>query len=715
MTTPQGVYEQFSDMREYVRLYTAIGLCIIPIIPSTKKPALTSWAEYQQRKPSPNELETWFTSNASQVDPGVAVITGRISENLVVIDFDELAAYSKFFAEPFYTTQEIESKTLVVKTARGIHVYLRSDSPIRSFNISELHVNVQGEGKYVLAPPSRHPDGTIYSFISSSRDILLIHSLHETLRSRIEALGCKIPSFMNPFTNVEEPIRLLPWRRFPPEVQAYFSPVKKGERATRAFQLASTMLNEWQFSDATTFEWLTARNDQNEEPLDTEEIEHAIVSAARGGYVYSKESFPQPKINDEDRQKAVDFLTHANLWQSFIELTSRWVSHDERTRRNIWRTYISAQTSDAMTHSLLGRDSIGKTWNSVNIARLVPDEYVWYLAGLSPTSLAHDFGQWDSNRKGFVITLDRKILLFLEPPSEVTLQKLKPILSHDRREVEYKFTDKSKGGGLRTVKTIVRGQPAFLMLGVKQHKGGEQTSRWFTETPEISRLKTRDVLLKAAAKQENPDAFEDDEQVRLWRDAYHVLAEQFPIKVKISYAGILATHWAIRGPESGRHFNMFCRLLKANAAFHMFQRTKDESGFILANEQDLDDVLNDFKDLAAPSFLGVSGDAFLLYKAIIGGELRLDVSYEDIARIARETFGGETPENTLREFYVRALRDAGLLREKEDHKGRRRRLYDVLERDIKEIGVFDDEQEVRRLVQSAVQPFQTDSQISTDE
>jgi hypothetical protein len=141
-------------------------------------------------------------------------------------------------------------------------------------------------------------------------------------------------------------------------------------------------------------------------------------------------------------------------------------------------------------------------------------------------------------------------------------------------------------------------------------------------------------------------------------------------------------------------------LLKANAAIFIFQRERDEEGYVLCNAQDFEDVLDDFKDLAAPSFLGISGDAFMLYKALSNREHDVALTFEDIALEAKQTFGGETPENTLREYYIRALVDAGLLHEEQLAADKRRKMYTIVPRDLTELRVFDDEKAILEAVRT---------------
>ncbi|HLP82876.1 MAG TPA: phage/plasmid primase, P4 family [Phycisphaerales bacterium] len=60
------------------------GLCVLPALPAEKRPALPSWKPYQTRKPSPEEITGW-----QRTATGICVVTGAISDNLVVLDFDE--------------------------------------------------------------------------------------------------------------------------------------------------------------------------------------------------------------------------------------------------------------------------------------------------------------------------------------------------------------------------------------------------------------------------------------------------------------------------------------------------------------------------------------------------------------------------------------------------------------------------------------------------
>lgn len=99
------------------------GLSVIPVkVDGSKRPALPSWKELQERRPSREELQEWFSRSI-----GIAVIAGQVSGGLEVIDFDQAS-----FFEPWFRMlpEKLRAKLCVVKTPKGYHVFYRC--PLRS-------------------------------------------------------------------------------------------------------------------------------------------------------------------------------------------------------------------------------------------------------------------------------------------------------------------------------------------------------------------------------------------------------------------------------------------------------------------------------------------------------------------------------------------------------------------------------------------------------
>lgn len=163
MTTKQAAYH-----------YLNKGFSVIPIKHKSKKP-LVSWLDYKFRLPTPDEIEFWCDSFGTF---NLAIVCGSIS-NLVVIDVDFRNGGDNFLLNN-YTWQS-------VKTNGGYHYYFRPNPLFETKSFRLKGIDVQAEGKYVVAPPSIHETGTQYEWINltSANEI---PTLPSSLQSEIISL-----------------------------------------------------------------------------------------------------------------------------------------------------------------------------------------------------------------------------------------------------------------------------------------------------------------------------------------------------------------------------------------------------------------------------------------------------------------------------------------------------------------------------------------------
>ena len=138
--------------------YAGLGLAVIPLKPKDKRPDLRRWKQYQKRQATREEIRGWF----SEGDRNVGVVCGGVSDGLLVLDFEDARAYAYCFppsGDPSLTP-------LVQTGGGGIHVYLRGELPDLPKTLKPgLPLDLQGEGRYVVAPPSIHPSGKAYAFV----------------------------------------------------------------------------------------------------------------------------------------------------------------------------------------------------------------------------------------------------------------------------------------------------------------------------------------------------------------------------------------------------------------------------------------------------------------------------------------------------------------------------------------------------------------------
>ena len=149
-----------------------------------KKP-LAGWSEYQQRKPTLNELSEWVNRFGNKLG-GWAIVCGPASGNLLVLGFEHYDAYEWFKNNaPDFVKYLLDSSMRVLSGIRsdgkrGVHVYIRvppSVVGIRNIDILlPININAQDPnkkeplnklevryaGRYVVAPGYRHYSGVNY-------------------------------------------------------------------------------------------------------------------------------------------------------------------------------------------------------------------------------------------------------------------------------------------------------------------------------------------------------------------------------------------------------------------------------------------------------------------------------------------------------------------------------------------------------------------------
>ena len=160
-----------SDIIEY---YVEQGFNLIPIT-KTKKPRV-KWKRYQTEEVTPDQVETWMKKYPNG---NWALICGKVSGGLVVLDFDDPHLVDKFFSD---------TKTLTARTqSGGIHKYFISKKiPPKEQKHRGFAFDIQGEGSYVVAPPSVGENG-VWEF-TNEEEILVVDDILEYVDARLPNL-----------------------------------------------------------------------------------------------------------------------------------------------------------------------------------------------------------------------------------------------------------------------------------------------------------------------------------------------------------------------------------------------------------------------------------------------------------------------------------------------------------------------------------------------
>jgi hypothetical protein len=149
--------------------YVALGLTPIPIRREDKRPAI-DWKEWQGVRLVDrdwNEVDRYLHRWWGRPDPyNVGVLTGAeipldetTTSLLVVVDVDDAEARELVERTCGWPT------TPTVRTSKGWHLWFRHRDPHGNrARVADVGLDVRGVGGYVLAPPSVHPSGHVYSW-----------------------------------------------------------------------------------------------------------------------------------------------------------------------------------------------------------------------------------------------------------------------------------------------------------------------------------------------------------------------------------------------------------------------------------------------------------------------------------------------------------------------------------------------------------------------
>ena len=241
-----------------IKYATQYGWAVFPCSSTSKKPLTPHGCK--DAKKSVGAIKAWWNK---WPDASIGVATGTVS-NLIVIDedldedkglngYEEVSAWERVNGKLPDTVQCITGRG-------GYHLYFQYDRNDIKNRAGILEgVDVRGEGGYVIAPPSMHPNGTEYQWEDAPDEIPLA-PVDATVRKFLFGEDDK-PRAASDFK--------LPDR------------IKSGERNETLFKLACSMQSQG-LPDAAIMAAIEQTNQTAcDSPLDTEELETIVSSALR--------------------------------------------------------------------------------------------------------------------------------------------------------------------------------------------------------------------------------------------------------------------------------------------------------------------------------------------------------------------------------------------------------------------------------------------------
>jgi hypothetical protein len=380
-------------------------------------------------------------------------------------------------------------------------------------------------------------------------------------------------------------------------------------------------------------------------------------------------------------------LTREISLEDIASILSSSIKKDDAPKLITFLAMLLAQTNeDQLNLGYQSESSAGKSYVPIEVATYFPKEEVEILASASPTAFYHD-GQWDNERKVLFRNLEHRILVFLDQPHFQLLEKLRPMLSKDMKELHYKITDKNQKQGLRTKDVIIRGYPSTFFCTTKTDPDEQEKTRMILLSPSIDQEKLEESLKLVALRKGNSDEYhrqiQQDPQRQWLMNRIKGVRQSGVREVVVPdngegvYERFRKEHPYLL-PRHQRDLPRIFAFIKAHALLNCFNREKsiDDSGrtnAIMATQVDINAGFELYKDIElandlglSPYLLGIYQDVFAPLLLLNNGESTNDVSREDILdkhyQVRHKTLSPET----LKREIIPQLETVGLISQQPD-------------------------------------------------
>jgi hypothetical protein len=372
-------------------------------------------------------------------------------------------------------------------------------------------------------------------------------------------------------------------------------------------------------------------------------------------------------------------------FEEIAEILGSTIRQDEPTKLILFCAGILTFTSEDQINVLMSGESAGgKSYITLEVAAYFPSTIQIVVARASPTAFFHDAGTWDKEAKVLRVNLRQMLLIFLDQPHYTLLEMLRSLLSHDKRELLHKITDKSRRGELRTKNVVIEGYPTVIFCAAKLTLDEQERTRVFILSPETGQEKIDESLRLAVARIGDREGFkqwvDSHPRRRLLRARVEAI-QAAQIKQVIvedqaeAYERFRQVHSHL-APRHQRDLPRILSLIKSHAMLNWRYRETRGPGTIVANREDVEAAFWLYGLIAKPNELGLSPQVYEIYESVIKPLLDKgqSASRKEIMCAYREFYGRSLSRKKLEEEILPSLETASLITQETDPNDKRRVL-----------------------------------------
>lgn len=313
--------------------------------------------------------------------------------------------------------------------------------------------------------------------------------------------------------------------------------------------------------------------------------------------------------------------------KDLIKVLSTTIKFDDINKVVVCLGMLSTYTDeDQMNVFLAAQSSSGKSYLVQQVLAYFPETDVKVFGKVTPTAFyyAQDLSTTDENGL-IIVDLERKILIFLDQMDYQLQENLRPLLSHDKKEITFLNTNRTHSGTNNAKEGILRGFPSTFFCSANLQMDEQEQTRAFVISPETSQAKIEAGIDLVQEKSYDKTSFDanlaNNPERKLLADriiyikGLHVkniiIPKTFEVEKRFKTA--------IRGklqPRHQRDIQHLNSLIKAFALLNAPTRERRDDD-VVAKIQDVDAAFEVWKHLNRSQEYGISPETLDFYENIV--------------------------------------------------------------------------------------------------
>ena len=384
--------------------------------------------------------------------------------------------------------------------------------------------------------------------------------------------------------------------------------------------------------------------------------------------------------------------------QQLIDTLGLTIKYDAENKLATFLCELSAYTESSQFNiSYNAPSSTGKSYIPTEIARLFPQDDVMEIAYCSPTAFFHDAGQYDKDKNMYLVDLSHKILIFLDQPHNELLARLRPLLSHDKKEIAIKITDKTQKNGTKTKNILLRGYPSVIFCTAGLRIDEQEATRFLLLSPEVNQDKIQQGISATIRKEANSDDFkswlEENPDRALLKERIRAIKLEGIKEINIASHEIIEQRFLEKNktlkPRHQRDIKRLLSLIKSFAILNVWWKERNGST-ITATEDDINEAFKLWDKISVSQELNLPPYIYNFYKEVIllAWEAKNDnrnkvfeeitgklgLSRQEVLEKHFAVYGRMLDSHQLRQQILPMLETAGLIVQEQDPNDKRKMM-----------------------------------------